>query len=387
MLRRLLLKLTALVFCAGVWFALTSRPSPCVDFYDLLSVAPGASSSDVRKAWHRKSLVFHPDKQRGLSQWTRGWSYYKRLKMGCASMDEAFHRLSEAKEALSDEGLRRQHDQVLAQCRAGQRRHEEQARAEAHAKLNSILDGNRGGGVLVYLVSPEAAAALLAFSCDAAANWLAKLAASSYASSRSGGQSSSSSSSSSSLLDSLALFLSPAGVAGVALGAASSVARSAARLFNGAATYLAEGGVGSVWRLLAFLLFLGVAFLPYCAAAAAYVAALPGRYLRSVTGLAARSDRLKGDGMRRARERQESLLKESRAAEERRRSGIGRSADNNATAAREKNGEREPTTAAESQQRQQQQQQQQQQSAAASRAATAKAAEARRKKATSRFVL
>ena len=74
MLRRLLLKLTALVFCAGVWFALTSRPSPCVDFYDLLSVAPGASSSDVRKAWHRKSLVFHPDKQRGLSQWTRGWS-------------------------------------------------------------------------------------------------------------------------------------------------------------------------------------------------------------------------------------------------------------------------------------------------------------------------
>jgi hypothetical protein len=308
--------------------------------------------------------------------------------MGCASMDEAFHRLSEAKEALSDEGLRRQHDQVLAQCRAGQLLHEEQARAEARAKLNSILDGNRGGGVLVYLVSPEAAAALLAFSCDAAANWLAKLAASSYASSRSGGQSSSSSSSSSSLLDSLALFLSPAGVAGVALGAASSVARSAARLFNGAATYLAEGGVGSVWRLLAFLLFLGVAFLPYCAAAAAYVAALPGRYLRSVTGLAARSDRLKGDGMRRARERQESLLKESRAAEERRRSGIGRSADNNATAAREKNGEREPTTAAESQQRQQQQQQQQQQqSAAASRAATAKAAEARRKKATSRFVL
>jgi len=39
-----------------------------LDYYQLLNVDPGASSADIRKAYHASSRTFHPDANRGLAE-------------------------------------------------------------------------------------------------------------------------------------------------------------------------------------------------------------------------------------------------------------------------------------------------------------------------------
>ena len=98
------------------WFYL---PSECEDYYKILNVAPAADASEIRKAWRRESLTFHPDKYRGrsVSRWAATkWKLMTRFSWG--DEEEAFLRITRAYEVLSDTGgLKTQHDDNLSMCR------------------------------------------------------------------------------------------------------------------------------------------------------------------------------------------------------------------------------------------------------------------------------
>ncbi len=69
------------------------------DAYDVLGVEPTANSDAIKKAYRKKSLIYHPDKQ----------------KSGDAPPDEtAFKRLNTAYEILRSEDFRKQYDQIIA---------------------------------------------------------------------------------------------------------------------------------------------------------------------------------------------------------------------------------------------------------------------------------
>ena len=62
------------------------------DYYQILGVAKDASEADIKKAYKKKSLKVHPDKNKA------------------PEAQEAFKRLSQAYVTLSDEGKRQQYD-------------------------------------------------------------------------------------------------------------------------------------------------------------------------------------------------------------------------------------------------------------------------------------
>ena len=71
----------------------------CPSHYRLLSVSRDASSSEIRKAYHRESLLYHPDKQRGLTVgsykwWLKRWVLMRRsiAAGGLVSSVSYFHR-------------------------------------------------------------------------------------------------------------------------------------------------------------------------------------------------------------------------------------------------------------------------------------------------------
>lgn len=64
------------------------------DAYDVLGVDPTANATAIKRAYHKKSLIYHPDKQ---------------------SADETeFKRLGTAYEILNSEDLRKQYDEIIA---------------------------------------------------------------------------------------------------------------------------------------------------------------------------------------------------------------------------------------------------------------------------------
>ena len=63
------------------------------DYYETLGVSKGASASDIKKAYRKLALKFHPDKN-----------------PDDASAEEKFKEAAEAYEVLSDDTKRQQYD-------------------------------------------------------------------------------------------------------------------------------------------------------------------------------------------------------------------------------------------------------------------------------------
>src|SRR3989304_1906980 len=71
------------------------------DYYGLLGVAPTASGEEIKRAYRRLALRYHPDRNRGDKR-----------------AEERFKEISEAYAVLMDPGRRRQYDD-LRRARAG----------------------------------------------------------------------------------------------------------------------------------------------------------------------------------------------------------------------------------------------------------------------------
>jgi len=71
------------------------------DFYKMLGIAPAATAAQIKKAYHKMALAWHPDKNLDIPQ----------------EAGEAFKQISRARDVLSDTAKRNAYDQLLANCR------------------------------------------------------------------------------------------------------------------------------------------------------------------------------------------------------------------------------------------------------------------------------
>ena len=72
------------------------------DYYDILGISKGASQAEIKKAYRKKAIEFHPDKN-----------------PGDATAEENFKKAAEAYEVLSDEQKRARYDQYGHQAFEG----------------------------------------------------------------------------------------------------------------------------------------------------------------------------------------------------------------------------------------------------------------------------
>ncbi|MGL5052955.1 MAG: DnaJ domain-containing protein, partial [Cetobacterium sp.] len=68
------------------------------DFYDILEVAKGASDVEIKKAYRKAAMKYHPDKFSGASDSEK------------TVAEDRFKEINEAYQVLSDENKRAQYD-------------------------------------------------------------------------------------------------------------------------------------------------------------------------------------------------------------------------------------------------------------------------------------
>lgn len=73
--------------------------------YDLLDVSPGASAQEIKRAYHKKSLSSHPDKNPDRQE----------------EASREFQQINSAFEVLSDESKRAEYDELGAEGMRGAR--------------------------------------------------------------------------------------------------------------------------------------------------------------------------------------------------------------------------------------------------------------------------
>lgn len=76
------------------------------DFYSVLGIAPSATDKEIKKAYHKAALKYHPDKTTAANR---------------SAHTEKFKAINEAYKELSDPASRRAHDRERASSRGGSR--------------------------------------------------------------------------------------------------------------------------------------------------------------------------------------------------------------------------------------------------------------------------
>ncbi|RLD10792.1 MAG: molecular chaperone DnaJ [Chlamydiae bacterium] len=104
------------------------------DYYKLLKVSKTATADEIKKAYRKKALKYHPDKNQGDKH-----------------AEEMFKKVSEAYEVLSDENKRRMYDQygaegVKQQFGAGGFQWNNFSHADEFGDIFESFFGGRGGG-------------------------------------------------------------------------------------------------------------------------------------------------------------------------------------------------------------------------------------------------
>src|SRR3984957_3217831 len=72
------------------------------DYYDILEISRSATADEVKKAYRKKALQYHPDKN-----------------PGDANAEKRFKEISEAYEVLSDDNKKRLYDQYGKEALSG----------------------------------------------------------------------------------------------------------------------------------------------------------------------------------------------------------------------------------------------------------------------------
>jgi len=241
------------VSCALAIWGAAPLAKPCENHFKTLGVSRDATTSQIRKAWHRESLLLHPDKRQGApfgQQLRLRFRLLYSAPFG-SSADDAFIRASRAYEVLSDLELKQAHEAALHQC--------ELEFAAAQAERRSAHQHDPYAGTLLSLRGFES-------TVNAGLEYLAVRAP----------------------------------VPGITSGL-----RLLSRGIGGIVNWLEmHGSWQSLPFAVLFVLFLGVTVLPTLAQILWGVATAPFRAVLSALGVTRKVEQRRSEGLKRARERQ-----------------------------------------------------------------------------------